>query len=340
MNTRSAEDPDFATLAGDINRAEGFRRATTFIAPYNTKGAKPPIFWFPSVTGAGSDPQKLAMLLGPTQPFYSCRVPSSLRNRDFASSVPSFTKPFFDEIGKVCPDGPIIIGGFSSGVVTALQAATWFKAQGRDVRHLIAIDFAPRNTGVDTGPGTPLLLNAGIWLKKEYERDPSFRLLKKIWNKALEIRQPQLAGAQGTAPAGHKMDWLIKHYCLRSNEGAFVRQFHDTVARYRPSKYPGSVLVYAANDPEDKAQQDLSPRPHTESLRRNWEALSNQVRVVEISGDHLGLMKGAGVIPIAEDLKQQLQIVPPPAQAVPGPFTQLRHTLGKARATRLSGVKR
>jgi thioesterase domain-containing protein len=287
-------------LASDTTWAEALRRAGTAIAPLNVDGDRIPIYWVHSVTGVGTDAIRLARFLGPQQPFYSIRAPSSNRTASFASSVESMASYYTKEIIQFQPQGPLIIGGWSAGVVVALEMARQLKAAGRDVRHLVAVDFAPFNTGVKLNSIWTFALGVPYWLYREGTKRTSWsQVAKRIAEKVSEA-------ARTTFTKAHPQDKLIEFLKYTEVEGDFVRRLSDEVERYVPVSYPGSVLFYAAVEDDGKAVASYR-NMHSNSMIRVWQLLAADLTVSTIIGDHNSLLRGNSVVDLARRLEADLQ---------------------------------
>ncbi|HTI00457.1 MAG TPA: thioesterase domain-containing protein [Acidisoma sp.] len=287
-------------LASNATWAEALRRADTAIAPLNVTGDRIPIYWVHSVTGLGTDPIRLAKSLGPGQPFYSLRAPSRNRTASFASSVQDIALYYAREVAAFQPQGPLVVGGWSAGVVVAFEMAQQLRAMGRDVRYLVAVDFAPHNSAVKANALKMLTLRTVNWLYRQSTTRMSFRMLvKRILGKALET-------THDTFTTGHPLDELIEHLRYTKTEGDFVRRLHDEVDRYVPVPYPGAVLFYVAV--EDDGKRRASNRNlHSNHMIKVWRFLAGSLTVSKINGDHDSLLKGESVTELARRLEADLQ---------------------------------
>ena len=312
--------PTMQQLAANVLFAEALHRATTAIAPLNAEGNRVPIFWVHSVTGRGTDPLDLARQLGPDQPFYSLRVPSKKRDAALATSVDGLARFYVDEIAKFQPVGPMIIGGWSAGVVVALEMAQQLQTAGRDVRHLVAVDFAPLNSSIRINPLLELMWRTNNWLRKEGDAYPSFRRLRR------RFRQKMLEITRLANLTTHPMDDLVASLGCSRAEGAFVRTLHDKIESYVPRPYGGSVLFYFAA--ENSGRQAIGSSnghasrmaraplafvgrlimsKHASHMVRVWTAIANRLAISKIAGSHSSLMKGDAVVALAQHMRADLE---------------------------------
>jgi thioesterase domain-containing protein len=287
-------------FAANVMWSEALRKARTVIAPLNATGDRIPIYWVHSVTGQGSDPIELAKRLGPDQPFYSIRAPSSKRTEDFAASVEQMAGYYAEHIASCQPRGPLIVGGWSAGVVVALELAQQLQELGRDVRHLIAVDFAPHNSGVRINPTKLFATRVMYWLHKESGKGATYRdLIERTYGKVVDT-------LTSSVKPGHPLDELVSSRRYSQAEAAFVRRLHDEVNRYRPRSYCGSVLFYPAVE-EDGRRVASNRNLDANNMIKVWQALAGDVTVSRINGDHGGLLKGRSVPDLAERLRADLR---------------------------------
>ncbi len=73
----------------------------------------------------------------------------------FPASVGELASHYVSEVLKYQPDGPIILGGWSVGVIIALEMAEQLAAKGREIKLIVAIDGAPENTLTGMKKNTP-----------------------------------------------------------------------------------------------------------------------------------------------------------------------------------------
>ena len=287
-------------LAANAMWAEALGKAKTAVAPLNAAGERTPIYWVHSVTGQGTDPVGLAKILGPDQPFYSIRAPSSKRTEDFATSIEAMAGHYAAQIVRFQPRGPLIVGGWSAGVVVALELAQQLQALGRDVRHLIAVDFAPRNSGIKSSRARLFATRVVYWLRREGAKGASYR---QLGTRSLRKIADTLTAS---IKPGHPLDELVSSRRYSQDEAAFVRRLHDEVDHYRPRPYSGSVLFYPAV--EDDGRKASSVRNlDANTMIAAWQALATDLTVSRINGDHGGLLKGRSMPELAERLRADLR---------------------------------
>ncbi|MEY2454617.1 MAG: hypothetical protein QOD92_4191 [Acidimicrobiaceae bacterium] len=116
-----------AALAGML-RSGGERRWMSPVVPLRTEGSRPPFF---CVHGRGGDVmvfRPLADGLSAEQPFYALQIvgapPSAVR------SVERLAAYYLEDVRRVQPHGPYLLGGYSSGASVAFEMARQLAAAG------------------------------------------------------------------------------------------------------------------------------------------------------------------------------------------------------------------
>jgi pimeloyl-ACP methyl ester carboxylesterase len=185
------------------NRVLG--RATSVIVPLNESGIGPAFYCVHPLSGEAACFRHLAQELGPAQRFYGIQAPMAKRNAEFADSVESIAQYYTDALTAFQPKGPFMLGGWSAGSIIALEMAQQFRARGRDVILLVALDGVPFNTGAGISPWNPLYYcklacNLPRWIRDDLIRNWSpwlcvNRVLTKQFHLARWQCPPYEAGA-------------------------------------------------------------------------------------------------------------------------------------------------
>lgn len=107
------------------------------LVPFQEKGDLTPLFLVPPGHGNAFFYQDFAALLESDQPFYSFsryQMPKS------TSSIEGIAARNVDEIIRIKPEGPFLVGGYCFGAVVALEMAHQLQDRGLEVRGLMIID--------------------------------------------------------------------------------------------------------------------------------------------------------------------------------------------------------
>lgn len=139
------EAPTIRDLAAVIQRVTS-GGSPSYLVPFTLQGDRIPLFLVPPGMGNAFFYRDLAALLGPDQPFASF---SWLPVNPSPGTIEGMAGKYVDEVVRVLPAGPLIIGGYCFGAIIALEMAHQLQEQGREVLCLVLID--PENLA--NGPG-------------------------------------------------------------------------------------------------------------------------------------------------------------------------------------------
>jgi len=138
---------DIATLfhyptVGDL--AIALRRETngleqTSVVAIQPQGTKPPFFCVHPSGGAVFRYNNLVRRLGPDYPFYVHTIEFDLNEAD-AVTVEAVAAGYVADLQAIRPEGPYLLGGWSTGGVVALEMAQQLRRQGHCVPLLAVID--------------------------------------------------------------------------------------------------------------------------------------------------------------------------------------------------------
>jgi amino acid adenylation domain-containing protein len=143
--SRVLEKPTIAGLAaslGDVPRSE---RESHHLLALHATGSRPPLVLVAGVGGYGFTYRNFPSLLGRDQPVYALQAIGAEDDADLVDhSIEEMAQVYECELLRACPSGPVILGGFSFGVLPAFELARRLLLRGRDVPLLVSFDgFAP-----------------------------------------------------------------------------------------------------------------------------------------------------------------------------------------------------
>ena len=139
------ERPTIAGLAPLLDAdAAGKREGPRILVPLNPGGDLPPFF---CVHPAGGSPLcylGLSRALGSEQPFYGLQSPGfEDEHATLPGTLAEAAELYVNVLNEVQPEGPVYLGGWSVGGLTALEMARLLQSQGRHVAYLALFDAAP-----------------------------------------------------------------------------------------------------------------------------------------------------------------------------------------------------
>lgn len=140
--SRVLERPTIESLVGSLGQSSQVGRHLVTIKP---NGTRPPIVLISGIGGFGFIFQGLAHKLPDNQPvhvLHAVGAEDALEGTDH--SIEEVASIYEGQVEAVCPTGPVILGGYSFGILVALELAIRLERAGREVPLLISFDgFAP-----------------------------------------------------------------------------------------------------------------------------------------------------------------------------------------------------
>lgn len=140
--SRVLERPTIEELVGSLGQPSSVGR---HLVTLNASGTRPPIVLISGIGGYGFIFQGLAKKLGDDQPvhvLHAVGAEDALEGTDH--SIEEVASIYENQVAAACPTGPIILGGYSFGILVALELALRLERAGRDVPLLVSYDgFAP-----------------------------------------------------------------------------------------------------------------------------------------------------------------------------------------------------
>src|SRR5262249_2363107 len=121
-------------------RAGGWREHWEPLVPLREKGTRPPFFCVTAGDGNTIGFGALARRLGPQQPSYALPPPGRDARSALLTSVEALADCYLDEITRIAPHGPYLLGGRCLGTKVALELAQRLHASGESVALLAILD--------------------------------------------------------------------------------------------------------------------------------------------------------------------------------------------------------
>ena len=248
----------------------------------------PPFYCVHAISGnAVAEFRHLAGLITPV-PFLAIQVPQAQRHPATAESIRLMAARYCDEVlayhWKHFGDSPFILGGWSAGVIVALDMAQQLKAANNPPLMLVAIDKCPRHTKAEIGPWNSTPRNIGLWLKRSIRNSDTWSeatrsLYKKLW---LVIRHRQLYGGPDSE---YDSAVVIRNLVdnssrLSPSERAFIQAFYELTTGYIPAPYKGKVLVMVTKD------------GWKDRVVEGWKEIAWDHKIVRLPGSHASVMLG------------------------------------------------
>jgi phthiocerol/phenolphthiocerol synthesis type-I polyketide synthase E len=192
------------------------------------------------------------------QPFYGYLHPGSDGEKISFKSVNEMAKAYLGQLLRHRPEGPYYLGGFSFGGILAFEMAIQLRNLGQEVPLLALIDSA-----------SPLAREPFRWYNNFFKIIKSnilvppviwiLRIVKlSICKSFIKIKKP--------VPINLRPFYIIDKYKMLTRT-------------YQPKKFDGDILLF-------RASQNKSSFKYL-----GWERFANNIKIVNIDGDHLKVIK-------------------------------------------------
>ncbi|QSQ18814.1 non-ribosomal peptide synthase/polyketide synthase [Pyxidicoccus parkwayensis] len=249
-----------------------------------------PLFLIHGGGGGVSAFADLARFLPADRPVYAFRAPGLDGGELPPASVEALARHYLPQLRAVQPHGPYLLGGWSFGGLVAHALAHQLQTEGEAVELLVMLDTpAPEAT---PSPEPDLVQQLATFGE----------LLGLPW-RALKLDVEKLEQLQGR----ERLGWLLEQ--LRHLPGGApdldvdetMRLFHvferlfSAQRTYVPARYGGPVVLLRAA---------VATAPAVDLGWTQW--LTQEPRVLEVSGDHFTMLQSPHLSTVAERLTELL----------------------------------
>ncbi len=247
-------------------------------------GDAPPFFCLPGGTGIVDglgilSIRHLAGLIGHDRPVFSFQISAWDRDAPGVERLEHLAEIFVQDLRARFPNGPYLLGGYSSGALVAHEMARILREQGETVGLVALIDM--------WGVNFPIKLSRiqRWWQKSATELRSRFFTVAR--HPLRELRQA--VGVPIPAPDGDSgFQWFER----------MVDNYRVTLASRH---YPGKLTLFRASEPMDK------PGFSFDEPSNGCSTLAEDLEVHLVPGDHLSLMREPAVPTLAACLRNCLR---------------------------------
>lgn len=250
------------------------------------QGSRPPLFLFEGV----SIYHPLIPYLGLDQPIYGLIAMVKDGIEGPINQVEAIAAHYIQEMVKIQPEGPYYLGGLSFGGLIAFEVAQQLAAQGRKTEVLALFDTVLPSAVSPLPPYDRLQFHR----KKIAQHGPRYlidRVVDKV-QKTVGQFQLRFQSVQPSQPLDQSRSKTVEYLMLRAiNDRA--------EAAYRPKFYEGEVSVFRALDDPDLEGAQIE-------TGLGWMPHSRHLRIYDLPGDHLSILREPHVSVLGNHLKQLL----------------------------------
>lgn len=283
-------------LLAEVMRHEGWTAPWSSLVLLQNGGNRRPFFCVHAAGGNVLEYHDLARLLGPEQPFYGLQAQGLDGNQAPHTTIKEMATHYIKEMREVQVEGPYLLGGRSSGGTIAFEMACQLAAEGEHVALLALLDSYPAGY-------FKLLPGSGSYAQRIQ------RMLRKIRSHGENLHQLNapaklryVADKLQYVPAKTRHKVYRRAYKFYQRVGrplpSVLKNIEEinfaAVKDYVPQVYPGRATLFLASD-------DLTAAYDVET---GWQGLAaGGLEKIEISGNHLDIVKEPHVRTLAEKLR-------------------------------------
>jgi thioesterase domain-containing protein len=280
-------------------REEGWPASWSSLVMIQGGGKRTPFFCIHAAGGNVLEYHDLARLLGPDQPFYGLQAKGLNGEEEPHTGIKEMAAHYLKEIRDVQSEGPYQLGGRSSGGTIAFEMACQLAAEGQQVALLALLDTYPAGYFKLLPGSGSLRQRAGRYARKLRSHAGNLRQLK------VPEKLAYLLGKLKYVPEKAKHKLYRRAYKLYQQIGrplpSALRNIEQinfaAVKDYLPQTYAGNVTLFLAADLT--ADYDLHD---------GWrELVEGRIKVHEITGNHINIIKEPHVRLLAEKLRGDLE---------------------------------
>jgi amino acid adenylation domain-containing protein len=234
--------PTIRELAAVIKR-DGHNQGWSPVVPINQEGSNPPLFLIHGAEGNVLLYRELAGYLGKEQPVYGIQSQGLDGLEKFNPEFEYVARFYKEEIRKIQPQGPYLLGGYCLGGTIALEIACQLKEENQEVAMLAMFESYNLNCGKDI-------------LKHSYEavrkiQNMYFHILNYLNINADERplflkNKLQTAAFRWKARVNHLLGTIMFNPARKQKyPHLIVKKLNDEAEeKYVPKKYPGEICLY------------------------------------------------------------------------------------------------
>jgi amino acid adenylation domain-containing protein len=258
-------------------------KSWSLMVPIQAKGTKTPLFLF---QGVGIY-YPLSFSLGQDQPVYGLSIEMIDDSGHWLNQIADLAALYIKEIKTVQPQGPYYFGGLSFGGMVALETAQQLQAQGEEVA-LLAL--------MDTWGPSAYTLHSRHKRLLTHLTNFSHSVPKYLLARLSKIRQKLFSEDQVFAQQSLKTRQTRREKQLNNVDQTYFKACQN----YVPQPYSGNLAVFKSMQTNVRmsAFGDFD-------CKLGWSELATgEFELIEVPGDHLGILQEPNVAILAQELQR------------------------------------
>jgi amino acid adenylation domain-containing protein len=213
-------------------------------------GSRRPFFLVHGIGGEVLSFAPLARHLAPDQPVYGLRAQGSDGRREPHTDIQSMAASYIDAIRTVAPDGPYLLGGYSSGGTVALEMARQLRADGDAVGVLAMIDSeapgAEEASAWDPRTVGAYVRNLASWIvDDDFFRSSADDKLARLRSRGRLLRSRVRSFILSEKDGADIRD-ILGVWRVPPRHRAFLETHARALATYEPRPYDGPMTLIRA----------------------------------------------------------------------------------------------
>jgi thioesterase domain-containing protein/acyl carrier protein len=266
--------------------------------------SRPPFFCIHPSGGNVLCYYDLARHLGPDQPFYALEDPATCEELVRTVSIEEMATTYLQQVRRVAPHGPYLLGGWSFGGLVAFEMAQQLVQQGETVGLLALIDTRPPAISGQMAGGDDATMLAQFARAEARREGKTFVLPEqegalpgeeeRLQQIVQEMKRTGLLGPE------IGLRW-VRRFLAQARAKTWA------VLHYQPQRYPGPLTLFRTVEGITADLQQLPVRPAEAYYgpAYGWDLCCAQpVEVYQVPATHLTIV----VEPFVRTLATQLQV--------------------------------
>lgn len=288
------ENPTIEKLAQVVSQPVGKTSNSPLVA-IQPNGVKTPFFCIHGAGGGVRHYFNLSRRLGEDYPFYGLQHTPDQEEPEIIS-VEETASRYLQEIRKVQPNSPYLLGGHCYGGVVAFEMAQQLQRQGQTVALLVVIDTIlteiPIKSTKDDDAKFLLRMAESIKTNNDIDFSIPFDELRELpLNEQFNLLNKK---ANSIFSDTEIHDFLRYYKIFKANVKA--------MREYIPQLYSHSITLLRAK--EEIVHDFDNPEFHTDDPLLGWGKCSSQpIQIIEVSGDHFSMLVEPHIQELAGHLK-------------------------------------
>jgi amino acid adenylation domain-containing protein len=250
----------------------------------------------------------LARLIGTDQPFYGLQARGLDGISEPFTQMEAMAAYYVEEICKLQPEGPYLLGGYSLGGVIAFEMAQQLHEQGHRVAFLAILDEpAPISNGrrkVSPGAIGNVARNFPHWLRDYIWRRSAADVFADVRRRLGSITKKsarRIFSPFGVKPYQATIAEEMDMSQIPETRRRIMEALYQALMSYSPRVYPGGITLFRTS-----AQSLLA----SHGKDKGWGKLAAQgVEIRFVSGNHRNMYEEPHAHILAEELRAALKVI-------------------------------